>query len=365
MSPEQAEAKRLDLRSDVFAFGVVFYEMLSGRHPFQGDTRLATLASILQATPEPLRPDGKRLPEGVEHIIRRCLEKNPEARYRSASEIHQALAAFDASSTTATVAVPRVTLIAAAVLVLVAAGAYGWWSHQRASRVEWVEKTAVPQIARLIQEDRGLAALKLFREAEQYAPASRSLFRLAEGVAARPLAFESTPAGARVYISDYTARAGDDLSQWQWLGAAPVTTDQVPTWGYYRVRAVKEGFAPTDLVFGGFFDGDPVVRLTLRPEKDVPPGMVWVPRAATTLNLLFDPSISPPPAVILPGFWIDRFEVTNRQFKEFLDAGGYRKPEYWKQPFVKDGQVVSWAHALSEFRDLTGRPGPTERQFES
>ena len=364
MSPEQAEAKHLDLRSDVFAFGVVFYEMLAGRHPFQGETRLTTLASILQATPEPLRPHGKRLPEGVEHIIRRCLEKNPEARYRSASEIHQALAAFDASSTTPTVAVPRVTLIAAAVLVVVAAGAYGWRSHQRASRAEWVEETAVPQLARLIQEDRGLAALKLFQEAEQYAPASRSLSRIAEGVAARPVAFESTPAGALVYISDYTARASDDVSQWQLLGAAPVTTDQVPTWGYYRVRAVKEGFAPTDLVFGGYFDGDPVVRLTLRLEKDVPPGMVWVPMTATTSNLLFNPSISAPP-VALPAFWIDRFEVTNRQFKEFMDAGGYRKPEYWKQPFVKDGQVVSWPQAVSEFRDLTGRPGPAEWQLES
>jgi serine/threonine protein kinase len=174
MSPEQAEAKHLDLRSDVFAFGVVFYEMLAGRHPFQGETPLATLAAILQATPEPLRPHGKRVPEGVEQIIRRCLAKNPEARYRSASEIHQALAAFDASSTTPTVAVPRVTLIAAAVLVVVAAGAYGWRSHQRASRAEWAEKTAVPQLARLIEEDRGLAALKLKQRTIAPAPVASS-----------------------------------------------------------------------------------------------------------------------------------------------------------------------------------------------
>ena len=95
---------------------------------------------------------------------------------------------------------PRAALIAAALLALIAAGAYGGLSYQRASRARWVEGTAVPEIARLLQEDRGLAALKLFREAEQYAPSSRSLFRLAEGVAARPVAFETTPAGARVYI---------------------------------------------------------------------------------------------------------------------------------------------------------------------
>ena len=159
MSPEQAEAKHLDVRSDVFAFGVVLYEMLSGRRPFQGESTLATLASILQATPEPLRTHREGIPEGVEQIVRRCLEKKPEARYRSASEIHQALAAFHAPSSTATFAVPRAALIAAALLVLVAAGAYGWWADQRASRVRWVEETAVPEIARLIQEDRGLAAL--------------------------------------------------------------------------------------------------------------------------------------------------------------------------------------------------------------
>ena len=350
MSPEQAEAKHLDVRSDVFAFGVVLYEMLSGRRPFQGDSTLATLASILQATPEPLRTHREGIPEGVEQIVRRCLEKKPEARYRSASEIHQALAAFRAPSSTGTFAVPRAALIAATVLVLIAAGAYGWRASQRASRVRWVEETAVPQIARLIQEDRGLAALQLFREAEQYAPASRSLFRLAEGVAAHAVAVETTPAGARVYISDYTAGAGDDLSQWQLLGEAPVKIDQVPIWGYYRIRATKAGFAPTDRIFGGAAE----VRLTLQPEGAVPPGMVWVPAIAAT---------STQPPVALPAFWMDRFEVTNRQFKEFLDAGGYRKPEYWKQPFIKEGQVVPWEQATAEFRDLTGRPGPANWQL--
>jgi hypothetical protein len=60
---------------------------------------------------------------------------------------------------------------------------------------------------------------------------------------------------------------------------------------------------------------------------------------------------------------MDRFEVTSRQFKEFVDAGGYRKAEYWKQPFVKDGRAVPWLQAIAEFHDLTGRPGPAEWQL--
>ena len=58
-------------------------------------------------------------------------------------------------------------------------------------------------------------------------------------------------------------------------------------------------------------------------------------------------------------FFIDRFEVTNRQFKEFVDQGGYQKKEYWKNPFVKNGQTLTWERAIAEFVDQTGRPGPS------
>jgi hypothetical protein len=61
----------------------------------------------------------------------------------------------------------------------------------------------------------------------------------------------------------------------------------------------------------------------------------------------------------LPDYWMDRYEVTNRAFNLFLDAGGYRKPEYWKQPFAEDGKMLSWEEAMSRFRDKAGRPGPT------
>ena len=56
-------------------------------------------------------------------------------------------------------------------------------------------------------------------------------------------------------------------------------------------------------------------------------------------------------------FFIDRFEVTNRQYKDFVDQGGYEKREYWKVPFSKNGRSLSWEEAVGEFRDATGRPG--------
>ena len=64
-------------------------------------------------------------------------------------------------------------------------------------------------------------------------------------------------------------------------------------------------------------------------------------------------------SVVLPGYWIDKYEVTNRQFKQFVDAGGYRTREFWREPFVKDGRPLDWEHAIAEFHDQTGRPGPS------
>jgi dienelactone hydrolase len=60
----------------------------------------------------------------------------------------------------------------------------------------------------------------------------------------------------------------------------------------------------------------------------------------------------------LPDFFLDKYEVTNRRFREFVDAGGYRSPKYWKNEFIRDGRGLSWEEAMTYFRDATGRPGP-------
>jgi formylglycine-generating enzyme required for sulfatase activity len=62
--------------------------------------------------------------------------------------------------------------------------------------------------------------------------------------------------------------------------------------------------------------------------------------------------------VSLDDYWIDRYEVTNRQFKTFVDRGGYRSAQYWKVPFVGKTGPLSWAEAMARFGDATKRPGP-------
>jgi predicted esterase len=65
------------------------------------------------------------------------------------------------------------------------------------------------------------------------------------------------------------------------------------------------------------------------------------------------------PPVELQEFWLDKYEVTNRDFKEFVERGGYQKREYWKHPFLQNGKELSWEEAMAELRDATGRPGPS------
>ena len=86
MSPEQAKAKPADARSDIFSFGALLYEMLSGRRAFDGDSVIGTMAAILHKEPDPL----DAAPE-FQNVIARCLRKSPSDRYQSAAELAAAL----------------------------------------------------------------------------------------------------------------------------------------------------------------------------------------------------------------------------------------------------------------------------------
>ena len=91
MAPEQVRGIALDHRADVFSFGAILYELLTGRRAFQGDTPADTMTAILKEEPPELSDVGTSVPVGIERVVKRCLEKNPAVRFQSASDLAFAL----------------------------------------------------------------------------------------------------------------------------------------------------------------------------------------------------------------------------------------------------------------------------------
>jgi serine/threonine protein kinase len=91
MSPEQAEGKPVDHRTDIFSFGSMLYEMATGQRPFQGDSNMAVLSAVLKDSPRSATAINPSLPPALAHILKTCLQKDPERRYQSAKDVRNEL----------------------------------------------------------------------------------------------------------------------------------------------------------------------------------------------------------------------------------------------------------------------------------
>jgi len=346
MSPEQAEAKPVDARSDVFSLGSVLYELLTGRRPFHGDSPMATLASVIRDSPAPLadlRPD---VPDALARIVTRCLEKERSARYRSgddvAAELRQCRQGLLGPSEGLRADARRWPMVAAAsaasAIVLVAAISWGMRAGGAGST-----QRALADVAALIEKERFSEALRVARRARLHLsddPQTRQLLRSISISAT----IRSEPEGAEIYVKDYLAVDED----WELLGRSPIQNTVLPM---AQLRWKVERAGSRTLEAAGFvMDGQP---FELEPAGTGVAGLVRVPPGSFRFGS----------AIVLDQYWIDRYEVSNREFKRFVDEGGYERPAYWKHPFIKDGKALTWEAAMRELRDATGRPGPATWQL--
>jgi len=152
MSPDQVRGKTADHRSDIFAFGTILYEMVTGKQTFRKPTSAETMTAILNEDPPSISQVTAATPPGLQRVVHRCLEKNPEQRFQSASDMAFALEALsDTGMTPSTgshahlgeTASRRGIAIAGAILaVLLGAGALAY---------SWIRPAAVPKVSNYVQ----------------------------------------------------------------------------------------------------------------------------------------------------------------------------------------------------------------------
>ena len=355
MSPEQAAGEVVDARSDLWSLGVVTREMLAGRRTFDGTNALAIINAVLTTTPAPIRALRPDVTRQLEDIVNRTLVRNRDRRTITAADVRDLASACHAQLSSGAQPVERsrpsrrVQLAAAAIALAVVASGIAWWA-QRNAKVRWARHEALPEIIRLAEAEKFDDAYRLAQQAQPYISEDPLFAEQIKGISERAH-IDSDPAGANVFYRPY-GRSG---APWRPLGKTPVVDVSVPR-GLLHWKAEMAGREMAEDV-GPDPWREPRIHLTLFPANQVPAGMVRIASASQPFQVSI-PGLEHLSEVTLPDYWIDRHEVTNRAFKRFVDEGGYRRAELWREPFLKDGRTLTFDAAMAEFRDATGRPGP-------
>jgi serine/threonine protein kinase/formylglycine-generating enzyme required for sulfatase activity len=378
MSPEQISGRVLDARSDIFAFGVVLYEMLASRRPFDGATELDLMHAVMHHEPEPLPVE---IPEPLRTIVAKAIEKDPAERYQSmrdlvvdlkrvarrtdagaapgaagfatqppvGSSVAQPPAVSSAAHSTLSTRRarrPAYAIVAALVLAVLAAGSFAWY---RSAQARWAHEAAIPEVARLTDRGDYRAAFDLAERAKRFA-SDDALLRSLTPLFTVTYSVTSTPPDASVFVRSYS----DETESWQLVGRTPLTANVARR--ALRWRVEKPGFEPAELARSSEDDvsGTNAIDVALQ-RTGTEPGMVFVP-GGTIAQSVNGMGIQ---AADVAPYFIDRYEVTNAEYKEFVVSGAYERASYWEGIAIeKDGGPLAWDDAMRLFVDTTGRPGP-------
>jgi eukaryotic-like serine/threonine-protein kinase len=368
MAPELLEGKPATPQSDVYSLGVLLYQMVIGdlsralapgweRDVEEGILR-ADIADCVNGVPEQRLADPAKLSERLRTIKERRRHRDDEV---------QAIKGKEESLRRRQRTKKLSFYIGAGVAALVIIIVISVILSSRESERTWVYQKAIPEIKKLLEAQNYIGAYTLSRKAEKVIPNDPNLKEYIEKSSA-VIDIQTTPPGASVFCKPYSDIDGEYIG----LGVTPIKEVRLPI-GMHRWQVKKMGYQEREVAWDILspdrfakeeFErykrlyGEPfLIHLDLHEESRVPKGTIAVDRGRFMLALGgIPPNFD---GMELNQFFIDRTEVTNRAFKEFIDAGGYSKPEFWKPEFKKEGKVIPWPEAMKAFVDRTERPGPS------
>jgi DNA-binding winged helix-turn-helix (wHTH) protein len=240
-------------------------------------------------------------------------------------------------------AITRLAFLGLAVCVVALVALSINWNRQT-SEQRWLHNQALPEIRVLIEED-VTRAWRLAKAARDRVGNDPQLEQLWLDLTL-PASFHSDPAGAEILVDSYQSTEQDWLS----LGRTPIDEVRLPL-AQLRLRVELEDHVPIEAAPSLL----PVpAPLKLHRPEETPSGMVFVSGGPVTYYL---------ERRELPDFWIDQHEVTNRQYLDFIEDNGYRRPEFWPDAVDQDGAKLDFDQLMALLIDATGLPGPSTWQL--
>jgi serine/threonine protein kinase/dienelactone hydrolase len=331
MSPEQLDGKELDFRTDFFSLGIVLYQLSTGQHPFDKANALGVAQAILNQNYTPSHLVNNKIPSEFSAVIAKLLAKNRDQRYHNSSELLLDLERLNLREARS----PRVRaiLLSVSIFAIAVIAGLGIWQYQKAKKIQYAREVLLPKILQLTDEAKYPEAFALALEAEVSIP-NDPILKRQWPLMSRMISLKTDPLGADVFIKEYR----DYNAKWNHIGQTPLR-DQKVFRGYFRIKITKPGFqsAYRAVPDSWYADrADILVKLDVE-EKDQM--MVRIPSGRIERPFQMD----------VQEFWMDKYEVTNREFKRFVDADGYSNAKYWK---------YNNAEERKNFVDTTGKPGP-------
>ncbi len=365
MAPEQVVSKSVDHRADIYALGVVFFEMVTGRRPFEADTPMAVLfkhASAPLPRPKGYKPD---LPDGVERVLLKALAKRPEDRYQTMKEMGRAIEQ-----------------------VITKQGETGFWEGNENEESALGDAGVLTTIDEFVTRDEGMERVKLWETRQPEGLSGKEEERGGFSGWKKLLVIVGVGLLGMVLVIGLTKRAPakTEAETEQWVSPTVMETEvitattesptqtptEVPPTPTVEVLAIgstkvrdQDGMEVLFVPSGEFIMGISNQDLEWYKQQD------WCTEENYCQSLTYQDSM-PAHSVYLDSFWVDKFEVTNDQYKKCVNEGVCTQPYeyYWITDYYTSEDYdnhpvinVSWVQA-AEYCDWVEGRLPTEAEWE-